>query len=448
VSTNVAGPFNGGSNVPSQQVQHFSGAAPPISFSNNVTTLGGNSALTGTATLTESSHQEQLTAMDEAGVTHIYKFDGLGRMSEADGVLYTYDTLDNLQGVSGQPRTFTFSSLSRLVQATNPESTTTSYKYDFNGNVLSMTDGQGRATCFGTWTGSACDSSQYGYDPLNRPRKRSYSDGTPIVTYTYDQDIKGALYSVETTAQNKTTYTRDSLGRITGSAQITAGSSPYTFTYSYDRADFLTSMTYPSGRIVNYTPNNANQVAAIADPNKAQPYATNIQYSASGTLTQMTFGNSRTEARDLNARLQTQMIALCPGTTCGSRSLPLAPSTQNFLNLQLGYSPTANNGNITSQTVSALGAFSFTQSYEYDAKSRLNKVTEGSWSQTYNYDSASLGNRWVTQTPGYSSMWPPALSVSPFTPTQSQHYQSATNQINVPAPTTHDNAGNQTNIGG
>jgi RHS repeat-associated protein len=45
-------------------------------------------------------------------------------------------------------------------------------------------------------------------------------------------------------------------------------------------------------------------------------------------------------------------------------------------------------------------------------------------------------------------MWPPALSVSPFTPTQSQHYQSATNQINVPAPTTHDNAGNQTNIGG
>jgi RHS repeat-associated protein len=200
-------------------------------------------------------------------------------------------------------------------------------------------------------------------------------------------------------------------------------------------------------------PDAADRIVTVADPNKSQPYASNIQYAASGAITQMTFGNSRTEARDLNPRLQTQMIALCPGSSCGSRTQPLQPSTQNLLNLQFGY---YSNGNPQSQTISALGTFSITQAYSYDGLNRLNTTgesrivnnQEAGWSQTSNYDSASLGNRWVTHTPGFPNMWPPGFSVSTFTPTVSGNYSSATNQINVSSPATvHDPAGNQTNIG-
>ena len=42
-------------------------------------------------------------------------------------------------------------------------------------------------------------------------------------------------------------YTRDVLGRITGSTQSTAGT-PYNFQYWYSTADRLEKVFYPSGR--------------------------------------------------------------------------------------------------------------------------------------------------------------------------------------------------------
>jgi YD repeat-containing protein len=84
-------------------------------------------------------------------------------------------------------RSFHYDSLKRLLSATNPESGTIAYAYDPVGNLLSKTDsakaGVNRVTCFGTYAG-ACDNK--GYDALNRPIRKSYSDGTPAVSYLYD----------------------------------------------------------------------------------------------------------------------------------------------------------------------------------------------------------------------------------------------------------------------
>jgi YD repeat-containing protein len=73
---------------------------------------------------------------DEAGNARVNTVDGLGRLSsvqEANGTLtwYTYDGLNNLTWVSMgvQTRTFTYSSLSRLLSATNPETGTTPVTY-------------------------------------------------------------------------------------------------------------------------------------------------------------------------------------------------------------------------------------------------------------------------------------------------------------------------------
>lgn len=61
-----------------------------------------------------------------------------------------------------QQRDFTYSSLSRLLTATNPESGTLSYGYDPNGNLLTKTDARGVKT-------------DYVSDALNRVTNRNYS---------------------------------------------------------------------------------------------------------------------------------------------------------------------------------------------------------------------------------------------------------------------------------
>ncbi|HTV55435.1 MAG TPA: RHS repeat-associated core domain-containing protein [Terriglobia bacterium] len=67
-----------------------------------------------------------------------------------------------------------YDSLSRLTSAMNPEAGTTGYTYDANSNLLTRTDARGIITT-------------YGYDALNRPTGVQYSDGTPSVSYVYDQ---------------------------------------------------------------------------------------------------------------------------------------------------------------------------------------------------------------------------------------------------------------------
>ena len=131
------------------------------------------------------------TITDQAGKMRRSISDGLGRLSrvdepDANGVLgsvstpnqattYSYDALNNLtnvvQGV--QTRTFVFNSLTRLTSANNPESGLTTYAYDNNGNLTSKVDARSITTSFV-------------YDLLNRVTTRTYSDGTPGVTYTYD----------------------------------------------------------------------------------------------------------------------------------------------------------------------------------------------------------------------------------------------------------------------
>src|SRR5207244_3143341 len=120
-----------------------------------------------------------------------------------------------------QTRTFVYSSLARLLSATNPESGAICYGalssgqcqgngYDGNGNLVYKTDARSVV-------------SSYVYDALNRPTSRTYSDGTPAVTYTYDSTSiangKGRLASESSSVASYSYSGYDALGRVSGGAQ-------------------------------------------------------------------------------------------------------------------------------------------------------------------------------------------------------------------------------------
>ncbi len=255
------------------------------------------------------------SVMDAAQNTRLNCMDGLGRLTsvlEPAGMLtsYTYDLLDNT-GVSAQclsgsgyscspvgstGQTRTYSTLSRLLSATNPESNTVTYTYDAAGNVKTRTDANGTVT------------TVTGYDGLNRPLGVTYLPGTitlssgatysvaatPTVTYNYDNNSLGAGFtgfvgapSSVSSSAGSMQYSNDGFGRVAQSQQTTplGGQPPYTFgNYSYSMTDQLTGMTYPSGRAVTDPLDAADEVTGVngAYAGGTTPYASGIQYMAEG----------------------------------------------------------------------------------------------------------------------------------------------------------------------
>jgi YD repeat-containing protein len=188
------------SNGKHSEVETFSGAGLPAPWGSNSTSTGK---------VQTDTDAERTLVTDQAGKQRVSKSNALGQLTDVWEIMassdaatvsvtfpsqslaygyqtgYTYDPLNNLATVNqplgssgGQTRSFSYSSLSRLLTAVNPESGTISYVYDNNGNLSSKTDARSVLTT-------------YTYDALNRVTERSYSNEpsgqatTPAVTYTY-----------------------------------------------------------------------------------------------------------------------------------------------------------------------------------------------------------------------------------------------------------------------
>jgi RHS repeat-associated protein len=353
---------------------------------------GSNASLTGT--VLSQTDANTATVTDQAGKQRRSITNGLGQLVRVDEpddsgnlgtvasptqpTLYAYDTLNNLvqvnQGV--QVRSFGYDSLLRLRTATNPESGLIQYSYDNNGNLTSKTDARNVVT-------------NYVYDNLNRVTTRNYTDGTPAVTYTYDNlpFAKGKLTQVAS-AISTTKYTNyDNLGRVLNHQQITDGQT-YNTAYTYNLSGALVNETYPSGRVVTNQFESDGDLAAVVgsyNGGAVKTYAANIFYTSAGAVNLLQLGNGRWENTTFNSRLQPTQIGL--GTTSAA---------QDLWKVNYDFGSTDNNGNVRSQQITIQGQFQATQNYSYDSLNRLKTAAETvnsaqTWKQTFAFD--RYGNR-------------------------------------------------------
>jgi RHS repeat-associated protein len=200
-----------------------------------------------------------ITFTDEATHSWLRTFDAFGRLTQVQepptvtGVVpvttYSYNELDNLIGVSqnggadGQrTRTFLYDSLSRLLCAANPESSTTScptsvtsampqgvlsYVYDANSNVVSRTDARNAVT-------------DYTYDVLNRVTAKTYPSPltatlgpTSTVNYIYDIPISGWNWIPQSTPSWSSVSQTNLIGRLSDVSVGSVGANAWTV-YGYD----------------------------------------------------------------------------------------------------------------------------------------------------------------------------------------------------------------------
>jgi len=360
-----------------------------------------------------------ITATDQAGKTRKSVVDVLGRLTqvlEDPGTSphlnyetdYTYDVLDNLLTVNQKggstnsanwrTRTFVYDSLSRLTSATNPESGTSTYKYDSDTTCPSPNS-------FPTLRVSEVDArvirTCMTYDALSRMTQKNYSDGTtPTATYNYDQSAPwgwnlsnyiGRLTTAGTsgTAPTANLYNYDPMGRVLIREQCqpsNCSAAPSLFAaYTYNLIGAATSLQFGEGGVwsetISYAYDAAGRPTTVTSSLvDAQHPATlytvdpSIGYFPNGALRKGTVANGLTESAMYNNRLQPCRLEINSTAASFTQCTGNVPSG-NVLDFTYGYnSGTSNNGNIA--TWSSVGNQTFTRSYVYDPLNRISTLSD------------------------------------------------------------------------
>ncbi len=181
---------------------------------------------------------------------------------------YFYDPLNDLASVNqhGLSRSFVYDSMSRLTQATNPETGSLSYVYS---NPTTACSADAAVPC--SRTDARGMKASYTYDSLSRLLSKTYNDSaTPTTCYQYDAGTgtnpKGHLTNSWTQAASsgicnaptsfitlKSFLNYDNVGRLLNGTQQScaggkcSGPSPYQLNMSYDLAGNLTTLQNPVG---------------------------------------------------------------------------------------------------------------------------------------------------------------------------------------------------------
>jgi RHS repeat-associated protein len=409
------------------------------------------------------------TLTDQAGRQRRTLTDPLGRVERADEpdasgnlgtvaaptqpTFYAYDALDNLVKVTQgqQQRFWRYDSMGRLtferqaeqdatISAPDPESDNVanwsrSYQYTARSQVSLITDARGVQTGFT-------------YDGLNRVQQITYSDGTPAVTYTYDEAHSGffnlgrltkvATAAVGTAPATVQEYDYDKMGRVAAQRQH-VDVALYSMAYSYNSLDQLKTESYPGGRVVVQAFDAGARVASIRDT-AGRTYTDSLHYAPHGGVTSETYGNGAVHQMGFNQRLQPASITLTMGATV----------LQNFAYTYGQVDPATGSVDASKNTgqiakiedfVGGLGPQNKRneQRYVYDSLGRLRLAAEyqgsdGSlvWRTDYGYDrygnrlqSAQAGN----QNYGINYLAVEQADVSPTT----NRFQFATNNLQYDA---------------
>ncbi|MFN7928346.1 MAG: RHS repeat-associated core domain-containing protein [Blastocatellia bacterium] len=403
----------------------------------------------------------EVLAIDQAGKQRKSESDAVGRLVkvwEAPNdptnfnylTTYAYDTLDNLTTVTqgAQTRTFVYDSLKRLKQVTNPESGTTTYTYDNNFNLLTKLDANSITTT-------------YAYDALNRNTTTNYSNTaiTPDLTRSYDgattgkgqywESYAGGDFTNGSNVEYQKINAYDVLGRplsVTQRQKLngTWSASLYTTARTYNLAGNVLSQTYPSGKVVNYSYDQAarltsftGQLGGITGPGNTDiSYANNIKYNARSQMIRETFGTTTNLYHRNYYNRRGQLFDARLGTdsnTAYDVENPVvwrwATGTWNRGAIRLNYSSTGNdyedytttngalvnnNGNVYRMDHFIPDNDSVTSwkmnanYYNYDALNRLQWVQENqvnNGAETVAYKQTNSYDRWGNRTIDQSNTW-------------------------------------------
>ncbi|AGG88545.1 RHS repeat domain-containing protein [Rhodanobacter denitrificans] len=344
---------------------------------------------------------------DELGRV-IARRDSAGRIK----VSYEYDANGNVTKVTdalGNVTTMTYDALDRVSKSTDATNHATSFQYDVAGRLIEVTDPRGKATAytydgFGQlWQQVSPDTgtTTFAYDPYGLPLSMTRADGV-LTTYGYDALNRRVSVSAGGLTQQATYDScTNGLGRLCSTSDAT-GTTSYSYTSEGQvagRGFSISGTTYALG----YSYDNVGRVATVVYPDGNRA---NYSY-ANGLVSGVTFTMGTTTAN----------VATAVGYHPGSQAMASWTSSNGLTNT-LGYD---GDGRLTGISVPGVQSLVFsyddadrisritngidgtlTQSFGYDAMSRLSSVASTASNESYQYDAS--GNRIAQTINGVSSV--------------------------------------------
>jgi len=300
--------------------------------------------------------------------------------------------------------------------------------------------------------------THFAYDDLNRVTTIDYSDSTPDAHYYYDSQTlpsgaptythgyaNGRLIALtygSSTSTNGTYFGYNSRGRVNEQRQVTGGNT-YSLSYSYNLAGLLATETYPTGRVLTHSYDNAGRLSQISDGTTS--FASGFSYAASGGMLAETWGNGAVHSLAYNSALQLSQIKLKQSSTgqeLQRYDYLFGEVTQSNGNVD----KSKNTGQIgrVDGVINGSSVKEWEERLSYDSLGRLSTASEYSqgtgsnptWRQEFTYD--RYGNRFQSGSNNTTNI--------PYTSVISTDITDSTNRFvtSGPAPVTYDVAGNIT----
>ncbi|HEX6290957.1 MAG TPA: hypothetical protein VFZ66_17360, partial [Herpetosiphonaceae bacterium] len=277
------------------------------------------------------------------------------------------DLLDQVTDAHGNVTDMTYDSLGRKLTMSDPDMGTWRYTYDVAGHLTAQTDAQNQTTTFR-------------YDGLGRLTTKRSPDGREAI-YGYDEAYgygKGQRTSMQLrqggVQQSYTSFYYDARGRNSNRWHLVAGlSGARHVAWSYDSADRVSAIRYPSDETVSYTYDAAWRQTSVCS-SLGPCYASHAHYSALDQPTTLTFGNGLPQSWQYSSPLER-----LAQTSVGAAGV-----------FERAYEYDAV-GNVT-RIADTSGQAPHVYRYSYDHRDRLTSVSGPTSADTDSYSYDALGN--------------------------------------------------------